>query len=78
MSVAERDRLLMASPAELRTAGLDVPDGYGDCAAPSAEWATEVDAILARDRQARALRALSGLTHDDVVALLSALAEARR
>lgn len=78
MDVAERDRLLTAPPAELRAAGFDVPDGYGDCAAPSPEWAAEVDAILARDRQAKAIRALSGLTLDDVAALLAAIAEARR
>jgi hypothetical protein len=77
MDVTERDALLTADTATLRAHGLDVPDGYGDCANPSPEWVAEVAAITARDRQAKAIRALRDLTVDDVAALLTAIQEAR-
>jgi hypothetical protein len=77
VDVKERDALLTADPAALRGAGFDVPDGWGDCANPSPEWVSAVESILARDRQARAIRALRGLTPGDVADLLHAIEGAR-
>lgn len=74
MDVTERDRLAMATEAELRAAGFDMPDGYGDIRNPSDEWRAAIDAMVARDRQMSAIRALRDLTADDVRALLEALA----
>lgn len=63
----------MADEAQLRAAGFDLPDGYGDVLHPSAEWAAEIAGLRARDRQTAALRAMRDLTKDDVRALLEAL-----
>lgn len=73
MNVAERDRLALAPPADLRAAGFDVADGEGDCVRPGVEWRARIAAWIARDRQRRAILALKGLTKDDVRSLLEVL-----
>lgn len=73
MDVDERDRLAMADAATLRRAGFTVTSDFEDCCNPGPLWREWIEEEKATSRQLRALGALQGLTHDDVIALLEAL-----
>lgn len=73
MDVHERDRLALADAATLRREGYAVTSDFEDCVNPGPLWREWIEQERAATRQRRALGALQGLTHEDVVALLEAL-----